>query len=642
MPGIDGTGGGGLQPPVDLTFQQPVSGDLVQLGKLGQSMLNTKDELSSLEKTTLENAARALLDSPELPAPDRQALSNWLQTLSTVQVSTQAVDTAECDPTLLAHLTSENPDDVDSAINVLFGSKLTPEQKAVLRDGLVAKNKQDTGSPALKSWSPDVIKQELVNILKQAAETHPEQSDLEITPDQDQAFYDAAKTLSTTNIICGDAPELNPLLKTLTESDNEAEVLDALKGQVDLSSLSEADASAVIGQLGELAKEIAAANGKGQPLGALKSTDPDQVAAGLKELIADKGAGLSETAKTALAGAISDIGASVAAKNGEQLSLNTTHSVIIGVVRPSANPYATPGIMALLAPVLSELSKIYAQIIMQNSLLKQNMMNLMLTMAKEAFGFAIAAGEAKVKQLEIEMNQYITSAVTAGVMLGVSMAVAGLQMGMAAGSREAYHSPKSMDKFSREDVIPGSPTLAGPNSTQENPTIIQKFKPTDPNSTEGSFYAEVSHDPKSGELSYRRLTVDPAPVKDPITKRTPPLSEKNFRPSNDADYYGSSDYHSFNQKWQAAQGVISSSMQGVNSMLDNAGKAYWTSQKMEPVMEEAKMNAMKEFIGQLIGTINDTISSLEQGKRDASDAWQKFNELFRDMGSTIARSIYGA
>jgi len=95
---------------------------------------------------------------------------------------------------------------------------------------------------------------------------------------------------------------------------------------------------------------------------------------------------------------------------------------------PTHNPYMEPGIMAMLAPILSELFVIYTDIIKQSSKLKQNMFKLTIAMAKEAYQFAIAAGQAKAQQLQNDADKFMA--------MGITMCVqAGLQLGAFAGQK---------------------------------------------------------------------------------------------------------------------------------------------------------------------------------------------------------------
>lgn len=86
------------------------------------------------------------------------------------------------------------------------------------------------------------------------------------------------------------------------------------------------------------------------------------------------------------------------------------------------NPYMEPGIMAMLAPILSELFVIYTDIIKQSSKLKQNMFKLMVAMAKEAYDFAIAAGKAKANQLQNDADKFFAMGLTQVLQAGLSMA----------------------------------------------------------------------------------------------------------------------------------------------------------------------------------------------------------------------------
>lgn len=632
---MDGEIGNKLPPGVipDLTFtdQPSVSGNVKELGKLAQSMVDDQGTLTTAEETTLENAARALLDSPELPAPDRQALANFLQTLSTVRTSDSNTDTATVDTGLAAQLSSEDPDQVDAAINTMLGSRLTPEQKTALRDGILAKNRLDDGNSSLKSWNPDVIKQELLGMLKEAA---TQDQTLALTPEQEQAIDDAAQTLSTVNIISGTPPEIDPMLKTLTTSTNEAEIFDALKGQVDLSGLSDEDKQAVEGQLKELAHTIAEANKSGTPLGALTDIDADGINGFLNEVIDVEGSGLSETGKAALSQALSSIATSIAVKN-EANVITTTVSVVMGML-PPGNPYASPGIMATLAPVLSELAEIYAQIIVQSSALKQNMMGLMLAMAKEAFAFAIAAGEEKVKQLEIEVMQYIASAVLAGVMIGVSVSSTASQAGAANANRSRYMNP---GKPGATDKQIGQTGAYQKNDSTGAPRLDKNGDAIYVNENGDRLMPTQTY--KDNLAAYNKKVADGNPDPGPPPKF--PDSPGSSRTATHGDYYQSTEYKSFSESILTPMMTLNQQLPSqLNSMIDNSLKAIFTSMKIEPVRQEALMNAMKEFITQLIGVVNDTMRTAGDEMQRADKDWQAFNQLFRDFGATIRQSIYGS
>ncbi len=86
------------------------------------------------------------------------------------------------------------------------------------------------------------------------------------------------------------------------------------------------------------------------------------------------------------------------------------------------NPYLHPGVMAILAPILSELGEITNQISLQSSKMQQAMMGLIMSMAKQAYNNSIQAGEARAKQLEADAQMHMTMAISAAVQI-VSLAV---------------------------------------------------------------------------------------------------------------------------------------------------------------------------------------------------------------------------
>lgn len=577
-------GGGADRPPPDLTFQtEPgVSSNVQQLGEVAQRMLDSEGRITEGDLKLLKSAAEALMNSPTLPPPaDRQALENWLQKLSTVVVNTASTQTLETlDPKVLTQLSSTNPEELEAALNTIFGTRLTPEQKIALKEGLMKKNEMPGGNPNLKSWNPEVIKQELKSILKEAA-SDPTKNVQQLTEEQEQVLDQVADDVSTLNILSLEEPPMEPFINTLTTSENKAEILDALLSKVDTSDLSEAEMQALKDKLGELAEHLATANKNGQPFAPISDREAMSEGFEAQTTLSD----LNQELQTIVRGAISQIADSIADKVDVRQREEILYTSMLGLTPPGgSNPYMTPGVMALLAPILSELGEIYAEIMIESSKMQQNMMGLMLAMAQEAFTFAIAAGEAKVEQLEVEMQQFITQAAFAGAMIGVSACSAGLQG--------------------------ASASRANSNWKQKNPQV---------NNEDHAIWADQK-------------------------KTNPDFAEKEppkMRDSTDGDFYRSPEGQHFHTKEQMMQSFLSTFTTQFGAVGDNSIKAYFTAQKMEPTMEEARMNAMKEFISQLVGVITETMRKFQEEGQRADKDWQSFNQLFRDMGQTIRQAIYG-
>ena len=602
---MDGLNIGQNRPDLTFNAEPCVSSDVQALGQLANTMVDTEGKMSAGDKLLLKNAAEAMLmSSPNLPAPDKEALTNWLSLLNTVQVSVSSGDDqAPLDPKSLQQLLSTKPEDVEQGLDTLISSRLTPEQKTIRKDGLskvalaiAQKNDQSGTTNNLKSWDPAVIKQELLNLLKDAG--------VELSPDDqtglEDALQSASEDISTLNIISGEPPAKDSVLDTLQSSTNEAEVFNALMGQVDCSNMSDDDVAALKSQLQELAAKIADANSSGQPLPELKSTDGDAIGQALTGLL--DLSSVSDKAKAAINNAISEIGKTIADKIKSEFKANLFYNTGLELAPAgTGNPYLKPGIMALLAPIMSELAKIYSEVIAQSSKMKQNMMGLMLAMAKEAFSFAIEAGKAKVDQLQIEMTQYIASAAMSGAMIGVSVFSTALQMG--------YGMRKADSWVGEQNKAGGVPTEEYTQAKAAQKDWLKMNPGKDPNGPDSTFPKIPDGMPKTREATA-------------------------------LDFYKSAEGQHFHTQSNQVNTFVNTVVGQMGQMGDNVIKAVFTGLKIDPVMREAEMNAMKDFISQLINVITDTMRTFGDEAQRADKDWQAFNQLFRDMGSTIRQAFY--
>jgi len=383
----------------------------------------------------------------------------------------------------------------------------------------------------------------------------------------------------------GGMPQGDPLAST-----DQSVVLHGLLGQADTSDMTEGEVAQVQAALQEIAEQIAQANESGQPIAGLDSDNPENVKAALVALLGGEAPGDASP----IGRALTSIANSVAAPGGGG-GPPPPGDVLLTAPR-GFNAYMTPGIMAYLAPILSELAEIYAQIIQQSSELKQNMMGLMVAMAMDAYTWAIAAGEAKVKLLELEVQQAIMGVATAVASIAIAGVTTGIMVGRGAMQQRNW--------------------VSNTNGPTKNPITGHDLKTPLP----GKGVPDTS--------------------KPPIGKNPDGSPKFPSRFANESDYLKSPEFQRNQTTNQSLNALFGSVNSGFSSGLQNLGTAIFKSQMINPTMEQAEAEAMSQFINQLIQIVVDTMKTAAEEISRADKDWQSFNQLFRDMAATIRQAIY--
>lgn len=299
--------------------------------------------------------------------------------------------------------------------------------------------------------------------------------------------------------------------------------------------------------------------------------------------------------------------------------INVFHDSMMFGATPKSNPYMSPGIMAMLAPILGEIMQLNNEIIRQSSKLKQGMMKLLTAMANEAFKFAIQAGEARAAELRNEAMMNIT--------LGVSqIAQAGVALGM--------HSVSSKQRKQMKTEAKGAMTekkmKAWANDERVSPEIRKNRNDLLDRSN------KFSSDP-SERANFVRSQAD----------------HPNGRATYGGGQKGKTDFenHSFGEKAeissQVAQRMQLSGMTAVQSVVGHMGssmdsfiKAGFTMANVKNVMDQAVANAHKEMISTLTQLVIQTMQTASDEMQAAQKNFDSFVQLYKDFANTITQSIY--
>ena len=584
------------QVPVELTLDQPVTtAEAKAVVQYGQAL--AKDGLSVTEKKYLEEQIQLLIDSPNLPEPDKQALANWKKKIEGKESTTPKESTVDLfDPKVYENLLSNNPQTVLDAFNALGNIEnhvYTPEQKALLKEGV---SKIATKLANIKSGDPKEVKQEIEKLLKEAFKDiltkdgkPPSDAEVDALVSQYGKLLDeVADNLSILNFAHQN---------TLSSSTKKDDIYQALLSDSNL--MFHPPGEIVMKKLDDIAQKIADANKLTTPNPDFGSQNPAVIADKLRKMMNLQDLPKEDSNYQTLSELCDDIANAIAQGNASKqkaIDSGDAHSIALMVTAkavssggadsvhvarivagdtegtraargvggpppppflnstPPTNPYLTPGIMARLAPILSELQHIYTEIIKQSSKLKQNMMELATAMAKEAFTFALAAGQARVDQLQVEIKEATANIVMASINIVASVSIFGV-----------------------------------------------------------SAKARSEH-------------------------------QNNWMKANDKktaqDYYKSPEYKGFSTSHHELTTLVNNVKDQLTTVGQNIAKLMLTPEKMKATMDEATAKGMEQLVEKLLQTVMDTMRTAgEEGQRAERD-WQAFNQLWREMASTITQSIY--
>jgi len=362
----------------------------------------------------------------------------------------------------------------------------------------------------------------------------------------------------------------------------------------------------------------------------------------LKSMAEELMAQLSPDDQAVLAGWLGKLGMVPVAKPPPIQQFNPAH--LFHPNAPKDNPFLKPGIMAMLAPILSEILAINNDIIRQSSKLKQSMMKLLAAMADEAFKFAMAAGQARANQLLNEAAMHMALGISSVVQAAMTIGAFGMQKGAEMkvdkklnsmnsarrmndwakekppGSDKGYTSRETALKEARADnkVIgheEGSPEFAKMVDTHYNGggTIFKK---------DGTIHRKV-------EVGSKTLDNNPEPMKADDFTGPPSFGE------------------GLNTLSQKQQLMSEKGFTFLPTFLGQVGKATdefiqygFMTAKVKDVMEETAATAYKDMITQLMQLVTGTMQSASEEMQSAQKNFESFAQLYRDFANTITQSIY--
>lgn len=299
--------------------------------------------------------------------------------------------------------------------------------------------------------------------------------------------------------------------------------------------------------------------------------------------------------------------------------INVFHDAMMFGATPKSNPYMSPGIMAMLAPILGEIMQLNNEIIRQSSKLKQGMMKLLTAMAGEAFKYAIQAGEARAAELRNEAMMHITLGVSQIAQAGAALAMHGVS-----------NKQRKEMKTEAKGAMTEKKMKAWANDERVSPDIRKNRNDLLDHSK------TISQDPKV-QAQYVRSQAD--------------------HPSGHATYgggqKGKTDFenHSFGEKAeissQVAQRLQQSGITAVQSVvghmgqsMDNFIQAGFKMANVKNVMDQAVANAHKEMISTLTQLVIQTMQTASDEMQTAQKNFDSFVQLYKDFANTITQSIY--
>ena len=455
--------------------------------------------------------------APALPKPGTFSLP----TLSGKAATDHQDSTVDLfNPQLFSDLLSSDANTVNSAFDVLGGVgnvTLTPTQKTLLQTGIVKIAKEIA---QIRSTDPQEVKKQLTALFKQVIQDSLEEDGKQPSEDEVNEMlkqFSGVIDQAATNISVLNLANQN----TLINSTDPKAIYQVLLTNANLSSLP--PSASVQASINSLADKIASANMMGTPITGLGSQDSKVVAGAIQKMLDP-----TATTPSALAVSIGtsiattnhstehalnndpNFGAILAAATllgpaGVSASSAGVHSTIafsakyvqpvggsgsangaatisgpavppppgggggpppvhLGA-KPALNPYLTPGIMALLGPILTQLTKIYTEMMRQSSLLKQKMIGLQSSMAQDAYNAQMAAGLAKRGQFQQDV-------------LAAEAQIAGSVINLASSLAQMGFTTKKMSEYDAQnkDSFPDDLQEQYTNSTpEEQAQFAQKY-----------------------------------------------------------------------------------------------------------------------------------------------------------------------
>lgn len=531
--------------PANITNQE-----IVDLGKMASTIARSQNgTLTPEAKSALLAEVNDMLQMPDLSPDERQALLTLRSTISNFPSSKPTSTTPEnTDPTTPQEVITSDPD--APATLKTMAEVLTPENEAAA-ETLSNEPPPDPGSLAVTTNNQNIKNLSLSAQNLATANGGP------LTGGQLTDLLAQANTLlQNPNLSDADKTQLMNFIATLNN-------YPAMKGLA--MNIPGADPDLI--QLGQFAEALAEANG-----GAIT---PDELAQ-LQQMVEDLMPQLDSPEDKQILKTWTNV---LVNYKMQIPTAQTTlgEALMFGTTMGGHNPWMDPGVMALLAPILAELTKLYNDIIRQSSKLKQQMMALTTAMAKEAYNAAIAAGEAKSQQLRNDADKFMALAICSGVQAGMSMVNIGMSMKMQSKMGNEY------------DALQKEKFAADPKNVGKSPAQL-----------------DADFDTFKGTADYKLSRMGEV--------------QRQFQNSGYAQVGGI-----LNEFGQTAQNAINSA---------------FTMKNVELAMQEAQENALKDMLTQLMQVISQTMQSSTDEMQTAQKNFESFNQMFRDFANTITQGMY--
>lgn len=271
--------------------------------------------------------------------------------------------------------------------------------------------------------------------------------------------------------------------------------------------------------------------------------------------------------------------------------------------KPALNPYLTPGIMALLGPILTDLTKIYSEMMRQSSLLKQKMIGLASSMAQDAYNYAVGAGQAKVAQLQQDVNNALAN-------------IVGSAIAMASAFAQSAFEKTEMDKFDAAN----KPKLNDLKEKYSNITDVDEKT-----AFESKYFNDKAMSPKERQrLGYSDPkfddAVDAGKVDNAYTFSKERMDERSY----------------FHTQAQTKFGAIGTFL---SETTKSGAQAYTAYAKESATLTEAQDQGMSQLLNQMISTVMDTMREAGQEGDQAQKALETFQNLFTSMSEKVTSMV---
>lgn len=326
---------------------------------------------------------------------------------------------------------------------------------------------------------------------------------------------------------------------------------------------------------------------------------------------------------------------------------------VISGVAPTHNPYLDTGIMAIVWKILTEMAPIMAKIMLQSAQLEIGMMKLQLEMAKEVFSLAVQAGELKKQKLEQDVSMHIGMAIASGLSIAMTVAEWGATTIKSAQARRESGLDDAPDPSRKTKMDDSEKNMKGFQSEMERLDAKEETHGglTD---TEKGLY-------KDAKQNYDKAKVEYDKAKDEYNTQKTEGYQSKFDKAKEAFEKNPSDpavkktYEDAKQDLKSAKDVYKSKMQSIqeNSQrvqkilgdVINIGKesmqAGFKSVQAGLELDTAKTEALRDFLSQLMQSLDRTIQSAEKDKDAASRFWQQLGDLSASYAAKISQAIFG-